>query len=145
MIRLENCVHSSIYYEKPLGIINFVRSRNFLKNQHFLPPDMQTYVCVSGGGGGMFVFRKSLANILNEWSPGSFYQLQLYEIIRLNESMIKLVNPIDVFKTLSNVCNEAFYILSINYFWKKIPSYIFDMVINTPFTLTSSICGRYYF
>ena len=64
MIRLENCVHSSIYYEKPLGIINFVRSRNFLKNQHFLPPDMQTYVCVSGGG--VLVFRKSLANILNE-------------------------------------------------------------------------------
>ena len=27
-----------------LGIIHLVRTQNFLKNQHFLPPDMHTYV-----------------------------------------------------------------------------------------------------
>ena len=31
------------------GVIHLVRTQNFPKNQHFLPPDMHTYVCVSWG------------------------------------------------------------------------------------------------
>ena len=30
------------------GIIHLVRTQNFSKNEHFLPPDIYTYVCVSG-------------------------------------------------------------------------------------------------
>ena len=32
-----------------LGIIHLVRRQIFLKNYYFLPPDMHTFVCVSGG------------------------------------------------------------------------------------------------
>ena len=31
------------------GIIHLIRTQNFPKNQHFLPPDTHTYVCESGG------------------------------------------------------------------------------------------------
>ena len=31
------------------GIIHVVRTQNFPKNKNFLPPDTQTFVCVSGG------------------------------------------------------------------------------------------------
>ena len=31
------------------GIIYLLRSQNFPKNQHFLPPDTHTFMCVSGG------------------------------------------------------------------------------------------------
>ena len=31
------------------GVIHLVRTQNFPKNKHFLPPDTQTYRCVSGG------------------------------------------------------------------------------------------------
>ena len=32
-----------------LGIIHLVRTQDFPENFYFLPPDMHTYVCVSGG------------------------------------------------------------------------------------------------
>ena len=32
-----------------LRIIHLVRTQNFPKNYHFLPPDKHTYVCISGG------------------------------------------------------------------------------------------------
>ena len=32
-----------------MGIIHLLRLQNFLKNQHFLPPDTLTHVCVSMG------------------------------------------------------------------------------------------------
>ena len=32
-----------------LGIIHLVRTQDFPENFCFLPPDMHTYVCVSGG------------------------------------------------------------------------------------------------
>ena len=35
--------------EITLGVIYLVHLQDFPKNQHFLPPDTYTYVCVSGG------------------------------------------------------------------------------------------------
>ena len=40
------------YSWSDLGIIDLVRTQNFPKNKHFLPPDMYMYVCVSGGKNG---------------------------------------------------------------------------------------------
>ena len=31
-----------------IGITHLVRTQHFQKNQHFLPADMHTYLCVSG-------------------------------------------------------------------------------------------------
>ena len=41
------CISFSTYFD--FAIIHLVRSQNFPKKQHLLPPDMQTYLCVSGG------------------------------------------------------------------------------------------------
>ena len=40
-----------------MGVTRKESTPNFLKNEHFLPPDTQTYVCVSGGRKCSF-FRK---------------------------------------------------------------------------------------
>ena len=32
-----------------MGVLRKQSTRNFPKNEHLLPPDTQTYVCVSGG------------------------------------------------------------------------------------------------
>ena len=34
--------------EEELRVIHLVRTQNFPKNEHFLPPDTHTYLCVSG-------------------------------------------------------------------------------------------------
>ena len=46
-----------------LGVVHLVRTQNFPKNQHFLPPDTHTYVCVSGGK--YVSFSGDFANVLN--------------------------------------------------------------------------------
>ena len=47
------------FYRRHFGIIHLVRSQNFPKNKHFLPPDTHTYVCASGAKYWKF-FRKTL-------------------------------------------------------------------------------------
>ena len=46
------------------GIIHLVRPQNFRKNLTFLPPDMHTYVPVSGCK--KYSFLETFANVLNE-------------------------------------------------------------------------------
>ena len=50
-------------------IIDLVRTQNFPKNQHFLPPDTYTYVrCVYQGVRNVS-FSENVAYVLNEWPP----------------------------------------------------------------------------
>ena len=46
------------------GTIYLVRTQDFPKNQHSLPPDTQTYGCVSGG---KFSFLENFYYVLNGW------------------------------------------------------------------------------
>ena len=47
-----------------IDVIHLVRTQNFLKNEHFLPPDTHTYMCVSEVGN--VSFSENLAYILNQ-------------------------------------------------------------------------------
>ena len=51
-------------FDKKLGIIHLVRTQNFQKNLHFLPPDTDMYVYVTGGNKCWF-FRKFW--IITKW------------------------------------------------------------------------------
>ena len=51
----------------PLGINYLVRTRNFPKNLHVLPPDTHRFVCVYQGVRNVS-FLEDFAYVLNEWS-----------------------------------------------------------------------------
>ena len=65
MTKRPQFVLSNVFSQQQ-GIIYLVRTYNFSKNQHFLPPDKPTYACVSGGR--TVSFSKHFGYALNELS-----------------------------------------------------------------------------
>ena len=60
-------IGTNLNVQIPMGIISLVPTQNFLKNQHTIPPDTHTYVCVSGYKMCFFLFfGKFCICILNE-------------------------------------------------------------------------------
>ena len=45
----EQGILKPIFFSIHLGIVYLVRTQNFSKNWHFLPPDTHTYVYISAG------------------------------------------------------------------------------------------------
>ena len=60
-------IHKLYFFFSPAGGYHVgwppVHTQNFPKKLHFLPPDTQTYVCVSGGKKCYFFGKKTLAQV----------------------------------------------------------------------------------